>query len=181
MELFHGAFGRSQEDVDVHGLDEKIIETSLAAFYLPEDVHVAREGMDNGNTVLLAYQPAEVDTAHPGKIEVQEHYHNGLVLQDAKGFFGARSRLLRSATEAVNKALNYAYRDRRVRKREFRALWIARINAAARMNDISYSRLIDGMKKANIMLDRKILAELAVNDPQVFASIVATVKGEQAA
>jgi len=88
---------------------------------------------------------------------------------------------LRTATEAVNKALNYAYRDRRVRKREFRALWIARINAAARMNDISYSRLIDGMKKANIMLDRKILAELAVNDPQAFASLVAMVKGEQAA
>ena len=103
------------------------------------------------------------------------------ILKRAKGFFGARSRLLRTATEAVNKALNYAYRDRRVRKREFRALWIARINAAARMNDISYSRLIDGMKKANIMLDRKILAELAVNDPQAFASLVAMVKGEQAA
>ncbi len=104
-----------------------------------------------------------------------------VILKRAKGFFGARSRLLRTATEAVNKALNYAYRDRRVRKREFRALWIARINAAARMNDISYSRLINGLKKADILLDRKILAELAVNDPQAFASVVATVKGEQAA
>ena len=104
-----------------------------------------------------------------------------VILKRAKGFFGARSRLLRTATEAVNRALNYAYRDRRVRKREFRALWIARINAAARMNDISYSRLINGLKKADILLDRKILAELAVNDPQAFASVVATVKGEQAA
>ncbi len=91
------------------------------------------------------------------------------ILKMAKGFFGARSRLLRTATEAVNKAMSYAYRDRRGRKREFRALWIARINAAARLNDITYSRLMDGMKKANIMLDRKILAELAVNDPQGFA------------
>jgi len=103
------------------------------------------------------------------------------ILKMAKGFFGARSRLLRTATEAVNKALSYAYRDRRGRKREFRKLWIARINAAARLNNITYSRLIDGMKKANIELDRKILAELAVNDPQGFAKVVALAKGEQAA
>ena len=95
----------------------------------------------------------------------------------AKGFFGARSRLLRTATEAVNKALKYAYRDRRARKREFRQLWIARINAAARFNNISYSRLIDGMKKSGIELDRKMLAELAVNDPQGFAQVVVTAKG----
>ncbi len=91
------------------------------------------------------------------------------ILKMAKGFFGARSRLLRTATEAVHKALTYAYRDRRGRKREFRRLWIARINAAARLNNISYSRLIDGMKKAEIGLDRKILADMAVNDPQGFA------------
>ena len=103
------------------------------------------------------------------------------ILKMAKGFFGARSRLLRTATEAVNKALSYAYRDRRGRKREFRQLWIARINAAARLNNITYSRLIDGMKKANINLDRKILAELAVNDPQGFAQVVALAKGEQVA
>ncbi|HOG12106.1 MAG: 50S ribosomal protein L20 [Smithellaceae bacterium] len=103
------------------------------------------------------------------------------ILKMAKGFFGARSRLLRTATEAVNKAMSYAYRDRRGRKREFRALWIARINAAARLNQISYSRLMDGLKKANIGLDRKVLAELAVNDPQDFARIVETAKGEQAA
>ncbi|MBN1473188.1 MAG: 50S ribosomal protein L20 [Syntrophaceae bacterium] len=99
----------------------------------------------------------------------------------AKGFFGSRGRLLRTATEAVDKALAYAYRDRRARKRDFRKLWIARINAAARSHNISYSRLMDGMKKEGIELDRKILAELAVNDPQGFAKIVETVKGEQAA
>jgi large subunit ribosomal protein L20 len=100
------------------------------------------------------------------------------ILKLAKGFFGARSRLIRTATEAVNKAMKYAYRDRRVRKREFRQLWIARINAAARLNNISYSRLVDGMNKVGIELDRKILAELAVNDPQGFAQIVSMAKGE---
>lgn len=99
------------------------------------------------------------------------------ILKLAKGFFGARSRLIRTATEAVNKALKYAYRDRRARKREFRQLWIARINAAARFNNISYSLLINGMKKTGIELDRKILAELAVNDPQGFAQIVVLAKG----
>jgi large subunit ribosomal protein L20 len=99
------------------------------------------------------------------------------ILKLAKGFFGARSRLIRTATEAVNKAMKYAYRDRRARKREFRQLWIARINAAARLNQISYSRLVDGMKKSGIELDRKILAELAVNDPQAFAQVVVAVKG----
>ncbi len=103
------------------------------------------------------------------------------ILKLAKGFFGARSRLLRTATEAVDKALAYAYRDRRARKRDFRKLWIARINAAARLNNISYSRLIDGMKKEKIEIDRKILAELAVDDPQGFAQIVHAVKGEQRA
>ena len=100
------------------------------------------------------------------------------ILKLAKGFFGARSRLIRTATEAVNKAMKYAYRDRRVRKREFRQLWIARINAAARLNNISYSRLVDGMNKAGIELDRKILAELAVNDPQGFAQVVSMAKDE---
>ena len=103
------------------------------------------------------------------------------ILKLAKGFFGSRHRLIRTATEAVNKAMKYAYRDRRARKREFRRLWIARINAAARLNNISYSRLVEGMKKEGIELDRKILAELAVNDPQGFAKIVSMVKGEQAA
>ena len=94
------------------------------------------------------------------------------VLKLAKGYRGARSKLFRSATEAVDRALNYAYRDRRVRKRDFRALWIARINAAARDNGLSYSRLIHGMKQAEIGIDRKILAQLAVTDPTGFGSIV---------
>jgi large subunit ribosomal protein L20 len=99
------------------------------------------------------------------------------ILKLAKGFFGARSRLLRTATEAVNRAMKYAYRDRRTRKRDFRKLWIARINAAARSNEITYSRLIDGMNKAGIELDRKILADIAVHDPQGFSQIVLVVRG----
>lgn len=96
----------------------------------------------------------------------------------AKGFFGARSRLLRTATEAVDRSMKYAYRDRRVRKREFRQLWIARINAAARLNEVTYSRFIAGVKKAGLVLDRKILADLAVNDPNAFSKIAAMAKGE---
>jgi len=95
------------------------------------------------------------------------------VLKLAKGYRGGRSKLYRTATDAVDKALTYAYRDRKVRKREFRRLWIARINAAARMNNLSYSKLIDGLKKANIELDRKILADLAVADPEGFSQIAA--------
>ncbi len=100
------------------------------------------------------------------------------ILKMAKGFFGARSRLLKTATEAVERAMKYAYRDRRVRKRDFRKLWITRINAAARINEISYSRLIDGMKKAGVEIDRKILAELAVHDPRGFSEIVSVAKGK---
>lgn len=100
------------------------------------------------------------------------------ILKLAKGFRGARSKLFRSATEAVDRALNYAYRDRRVRKRDFRALWIARINAAARENGISYSRLIYGLKKAEVALDRKIMADLAVNDPAGFSFVAETAKGQ---
>jgi large subunit ribosomal protein L20 len=112
------------------------------------------------------------------KRSVNAHKRRRKVLKLAKGFFGARSRLLRTATEAVNKAMKYAYRDRRARKREFRQLWIARISAAAGTNSITYSRLIDGMKKSGIELDRKILAELAVNDPQAFAQVVAIAQGK---
>lgn len=93
------------------------------------------------------------------------------VLKLAKGFRGGRSKLFRTAADSVDKALNYAYRDRKQRKRQFRRLWIARINAAARMNDISYSRFISGLKKADIGLDRKVLAELAISDPAGFAQI----------
>ncbi|MDI6776272.1 MAG: 50S ribosomal protein L20 [Syntrophales bacterium] len=98
------------------------------------------------------------------------------ILKMAKGYFGARSRLLRTATEAVERAMKYAYRDRRTRKRDFRKLWIARINAAARTQDMSYSRLIAGMKKAGVVIDRKIMADLAIHDPQAFSEVVTLVK-----
>lgn len=98
------------------------------------------------------------------------------VLKLAKGFRGARGKLFRSATEAVDRALNYAFRDRKVKKRDFRALWITRINAASRENGISYSRLVFGLKKAEIALDRKILAQLAVSDPTGFSAVVEKAK-----
>jgi large subunit ribosomal protein L20 len=100
------------------------------------------------------------------------------VLKLAKGYRGARSKLFRSATEAVDRALNYAFRDRKVKKRDFRALWIARINAASRDNGLSYSRLVYGLKKAEVGLDRKILAQLAVTDPQGFTTVVETAKSQ---
>ena len=93
------------------------------------------------------------------------------VLKLAKGFRGGRSKLFRTAADAVDKSLMYAYRDRRVRKRDFRRLWILRINAATRMNDMSYSKFIHGLKVANIELDRKVLAELAISDPLAFTQI----------
>lgn len=93
------------------------------------------------------------------------------VLKLAKGFRGGRSKLFRTAADALDKALMYAYRDRRQRKRDFRRLWIARINAGARMNDISYSKFMHGLKKAGVELDRKVLADLAISDPSGFAQI----------
>jgi len=93
------------------------------------------------------------------------------VLKLAKGFRGGRSKLFRTAADAVDKALMYAYRDRRQRKRDFRRLWIVRINAAARMNDLTYSKLMHGLKLANVELDRKVLAELAVSDPAGFQQV----------
>ena len=93
------------------------------------------------------------------------------VLKLAKGFRGGRSKLFRTASDAVDKALMYSYRDRRARKRDFRRLWITRINAAARMNDISYSRFVNGLKIAGVDLDRKVLADLAVSDPACFSQI----------
>ena len=98
------------------------------------------------------------------------------VLSKAKGYWGARSRLYRTAQEAVNRAEAYAYRDRRVRKRDFRQLWIARINAAARINGLSYSRLIHGLDKAGVEINRKVLADLAVTDPSAFSAIAEQAK-----
>ncbi|MGA7280119.1 MAG: 50S ribosomal protein L20 [Desulfocapsaceae bacterium] len=93
------------------------------------------------------------------------------VLKLAKGYRGGRSKLFRTAADAVDKALMYAYRDRRQRKRDFRQLWITRINAAARINDLSYSKFMNGLKRAGIVLDRKVLADLAISDPAGFAQI----------
>jgi len=98
------------------------------------------------------------------------------ILKLAKGFYTGKSKLYRAAKEAVEKSLGYAYRDRRARKRDFRGLWILRINAAARQNDLSYSRLMAGLKKAGVALDRKILADLAVSDPAAFARLVETAR-----
>jgi large subunit ribosomal protein L20 len=98
------------------------------------------------------------------------------VLKLAKGYRGARSRLYKTATEAVDRALKFAYRDRRVRKREFRGLWIVRIGAAAKLNDYSYSRLMGSLKKARIELDRKMLSEIAVRYPNNFAQLVEIAK-----
>ncbi|MEW6288292.1 MAG: 50S ribosomal protein L20 [Thermodesulfobacteriota bacterium] len=93
------------------------------------------------------------------------------VLKLAKGFRGARHRLYRTATEAVDHALTYAYRDRRAKKRDFRRLWIVRIGAGAELNGTSYSRLIGGLKKANVELDRKVLSNLAILDPNAFSAV----------
>jgi len=93
------------------------------------------------------------------------------ILKLASGFIGARNRLYRSATEAVDRALSYAYRDRRQKKRDFRKLWIVRIGAGAKENGLTYSRLMGGLKKANVELDRKVLANLAVLDPAAFSRV----------
>ncbi|NLY17458.1 MAG: 50S ribosomal protein L20 [Clostridiaceae bacterium] len=98
------------------------------------------------------------------------------VLKLAKGYFGAKSKSYRIANQAVMKSLVYAYRDRRAKKRDFRKLWITRINAAARMNGLTYSRFMNGLKKAGIELNRKVLADMAVNDAAGFASLVEKVK-----
>ena len=98
------------------------------------------------------------------------------VLKFAEGYYGTRRRLFRTATETVDRALAYAFRDRKVKKRDFRHLWIARINAGARLEGISYSRLMGGLKKAKVNLDRKMLADLALNDPTAFKAVVELAK-----
>jgi large subunit ribosomal protein L20 len=108
---------------------------------------------------------------------VTAHAKHKKVLGKAKGYYGARSKVYRVAKQAVIKAGQYAYRDRRQRKRQFRTLWIARINAAARENGLSYSRLIDGLNRANIEVDRKVLADLAVFDAAGFSALAEKAKG----
>ena len=98
------------------------------------------------------------------------------ILKQAEGYRGTRSSLLRTARETVERALQYAYRDRRVKKREFRGLWITRINAAARDQGMPYNRFMEGLRKANVSLDRKILADIAVHDTDAFANLVSIAK-----
>ncbi len=98
------------------------------------------------------------------------------ILKLARGYWGGRSKLFRVANQSVMKALSYAYRDRRTKKRDFRKLWITRINAAARMNGISYSRMIDGLKKAGVEVNRKMLADMAVNDFPAFEHLAQKAK-----
>jgi len=107
---------------------------------------------------------------------VQAHRRHKKVLKQAKGYYGARSRVYRVAKQAVTKAGQYAYRDRKVKKRIFRSLWITRINAQARVEGISYSQLIAGLKKAGIELDRRVLADLAVHDKPAFGAVVSQAK-----
>lgn len=102
------------------------------------------------------------------------------ILNEAKGYYGARSKLFKTAREAVEHGWRYAYRDRKQRKRTFRALWITRINAAAREHGLSYSRMINGLKNANVEVDRKILAQLAVSDPQAFGALADLAKSQSA-
>ncbi|AVM42031.1 50S ribosomal protein L20 [Fastidiosipila sanguinis] len=107
---------------------------------------------------------------------VTSHARHKKVIKMAKGYYGRKSINYKVANQAVMKSLSYAYRDRKVKKREFRKLWITRINAACHQNDISYSRFINGLKKAGIELDRKVLADIALNDPKNFSAIVEQAK-----
>ena len=111
------------------------------------------------------------------KKSVKSRKRRKRVLDEAKGYRGARGRLYRMATEAVDRAHKFAYRDRKAKKRVFRSLWVTRINAAARAHDMTYSRLISALKKADVEIDRKILAELAYSDPTGFSKIVELAKG----
>ena len=110
------------------------------------------------------------------KRAVAAHKKRRKILKSAKGYYGARGRLLRVAREAVEKAGVYSYRDRKQRKRQFRSLWIARINAAARQHDLSYSRFMHGLQLAGVEMDRKVLAQLAVSDPNAFGELAAVAK-----
>ncbi|MBO4637683.1 MAG: 50S ribosomal protein L20 [Clostridiales bacterium] len=98
------------------------------------------------------------------------------IIKQAKGYFGKKSKLFKVANQAVLKSGNYAYRDRRQKKRDFRKLWIARINAASRQNGLSYSKFMNGLKKAGVELDRKVLSEIAIADPKAFAALVEQAK-----
>ena len=111
---------------------------------------------------------------------VTSHARHKKVLKKVKGQYGARSKLIKVAKQAAIKAGQYAYRDRRQRKRQFRALWITRINAASRLHGLSYSRLVNGLHRAEIDIDRKVLADIAVHDPEAFGAIAAKAKANLA-
>ena len=102
------------------------------------------------------------------------------ILNEAKGYYGGRKNLIKTAREAVEKGWKYAYRDRKQKKRVFRALWIARINAAAREHGLSYSRFMNGLKQANVEIDRKVLAQLAISDPKAFGDLAELAKSKAA-
>lgn len=110
------------------------------------------------------------------KERVARHSKKKKILSKVKGYRGSRSKLYKTAIEAVNRAESESYKSRRIKKRDFRRLWITRINAAARSNDISYSRFIDGLKKSGIQINRKMLAEIAVNDSDSFAKLAQVAK-----
>lgn len=110
------------------------------------------------------------------KRAVSAHKKRRVVLGRAKGYYGAKSRSYRAAKEQVQHSMQYAYRDRRNKKREIRRLWITRINAAARMNGMSYSVFMNGLKKAGVLLDRKVLSDMAINDPEAFSALVEVAK-----
>lgn len=110
------------------------------------------------------------------KKSANAHKRHKKILKQAKGFYGAKSKVFRAANPAVMRALRSAYVGRKLKKREYRRIWIARINAAARMNDISYSRLMDGLRKSNIEINRKMLSEMAIYDPAAFAVLCNTAK-----
>lgn len=107
---------------------------------------------------------------------VTNHARHKKVLKQAKGYYGRKSKLFKVANQAVMKSLTYAYRDRRQKKRDFRRLWITRINAACRLNGLSYSRFMNGLKKTGIELDRKVLADIAITDPAGFTSLCESAK-----
>ena len=107
---------------------------------------------------------------------VTAHAKHKKVLKKAKGFYGRRKNTIRTAKAAVDRSMQYATRDRRVKKRNFRSLWVQRINAAARDNGLTYGRLIDGLSKAGIEVDRKVLSDMAIHEPQAFAAVVAQAK-----
>ncbi len=111
------------------------------------------------------------------KRAVHGRKHHRAVLEQAKGYYGNKSRSFRAANEQLMHSMQYAFRDRRARKGDFRSLWIQRINAGARQHGLSYSRLINGLHVAGVEVDRKVMADLAVNDPEAFGALVATAQG----